>query len=125
MLYIFWKILWNIFGKEKAITKIKEMDVFLSSNIPFCAQGVFTGLRGAFVKRVYYTNSGQPTETEAISDTEKVKLHEYNHYLQRKRLGFIGFWSTIIWAYICFWKSHDNKPLEREAAENEKRGING
>ncbi|MGK9367565.1 hypothetical protein ACSSWA_01530 [Melioribacter sp. Ez-97] len=115
MLYLFWKTLWNLFAKDKFIVNKGGLTIYLSSNLPFGAQGVFTGLKGAFVKFVFYKN----TNIIASEYTERVIKHEYTHYLQRKRLGFVGFWATIIWAYICFWKTHDEKPLEREAEENE------
>jgi len=115
MLYVFWKILWNLLARNKGILIINGMTIYLSSNLPFGAQGVFTGLKGAFVKRVYYKD----TNIEAIDYTQRVIKHEYAHYLQRKRLGFVVFWATIIWAYICIWKPHDEKPLEHEAEEYE------
>lgn len=115
MLYLFWKILWNLFSRDAGFALKDGLKIYLSSNIPFGAQGVFTGLRGAFVRRVYFKD----TNIEAVEYTERVIKHEYTHYLQRKRLGFVGFWATILWAYLCFWKPHDEKPLEREAEENE------
>jgi hypothetical protein len=121
MIYLFWYLIWKKFGKNKAIRKNKEMDIYLSSNIPFGAQGVFTGLKGAFVKRVYYTfKDGSLSAMEAEQETQIVINHEYVHFTQRKRLGFIGFWATIIWGYLRFWKKHDDKQLEPEAEESEK-----
>lgn len=120
MLYIFWWLVWYISGKDKAIRIENGMIFYLSSNIPFGAQGVYCGIDKAFVKRVFYTYKGKIIPFEAIHETDEVIRHEFCHNIQRKRLGFVGFWATIIWAYICFWKSHDQKPLEREAELYEK-----
>ncbi len=110
---IFWAnyILWHYFGKEKGISINYICTVYLSNNFPFFEQGIHTGKKGVFVKRVFYKDS----KVVCVEETEDVIKHELAHQLLRNRIGSTKYWLWIFKDYVLlFFIKHDNKSIEKE-----------
>jgi hypothetical protein len=110
---MFWinYLLWHYFGKVKGISVNSICTIYLSNNFPTFGQGIHTGKKGVFVKRVFYKDSN----TVSIADTEDVMKHELAHQLLREQIGFWRYWGWIFKDYVLlFFIKHDNKSIEKE-----------
>lgn len=87
-----------------------DLIVILSNWFPLFGQGWYFGFGLAFVKYVYYRG----TKEICWEETEDVIRHEYAHLILRKEMGFVKYWSRVMYDYLRFWIAHNKKIIEIE-----------
>lgn len=113
--------IWSKFGKNKGIDVNQFGNIYLSDNFPFFGNGLTADRDYVFIKRVYYTKDGKPTNIESVDDRYSIMRHEETHRNYIIRKGTLSYKLTMIFAYAQFWRKHNDLQLEREAEQAEKQ----
>ena len=90
------------------------VEIHLSKWYPLFGQGHVLNSKRCFVKYVRNKRGSVHIQT-----TCEVILHELDHCAKIKRLGWLNFFTTILWRYI--WKGYSKTDWEIDA---DKEGIN-